>query len=141
MLLSYFSHLTVLCVFVLFTVVCMYIISTHTQDDIDPSRYLYSEKRVLDETNVILVQHTRNTFNPKAIDKFFSARGIDAKITETLDLFDGFIIQVIELGEDVNPKPVMQDIISVSGVVLAQPNFSYNTYVPSIEPHELDNEF
>lgn len=132
MLSKHSLRLTTLYVTIVLVTVSMYFISTYTRvdtvtlapstpngatDSLYPS---YTKEHAPYEFGIVLVEYDEDTFSEEAVIEYFSARGINANVTQT---FTSAPVKVIDLGEDIDPLPVTRQLTTVPGVVSVQPNW------------------
>ena len=81
------------------------------------------------ELGVILIQYDATirpvTETRAAVIEFLTNKGYTVTTEGVLDL-----IEAIDLGVDVDPIPIMEELITIPGVALVQPNFFYYITVP-----------
>ena len=71
-----------------------------------------------------LLRGTRGSARPvAAVNEFLTDEGITARVTDT---FPDLQVEVIDIGDDVDPLPLLKYLGSVPGVVFAQPNILYD---------------
>ena len=71
-----------------------------------------------------LLRGTRGSARPvAAVNEFLTDEGITARVTDT---FPDLRVEVIDIGDDVDPLPLLKRLGSVPGVVFAQPNILYD---------------
>ena len=71
-----------------------------------------------------LLRGTRGSARPVAtVNEFLTDEGITARVTDT---FPDLQVEVIDIGDDVDPLPLLKRLASVPGVVFAQPNILYD---------------
>ncbi len=81
------------------------------------------------ELGVILIQYDATirpvTETRAAVIEFLTNKGYTITTEGVLDL-----IEAIDLGVDVDPLPIMEELITIPGVAFVQPNFLYYPTVP-----------